>query len=161
MINNLKMVNNAVVDDIVKVPESFIDLKINQISNILSYSNWGVVSILFSFGVLILFIFYLFSKKPSIKRITFISLFILIIIVGITFKIGFNAYEKNHLDKYAIIFSIKIEIKSEPNERSDNLLTLHQGTKVEIIDNFNDEWVKIKLVNGQEGWINKNEIKII
>ena len=34
------------------------------------------------------------------------------------------------------------------------------GTKVKIINTFNDEWLKIKLVNGQEGWISKNEIKI-
>ena len=59
------------------------------------------------------------------------------------------------------LFSTKIEIKSEPNERSENLLTLHTGTKVKIIDSFNQKWVKIKLVNGQEGWINNNEIKII
>ena len=45
--------------------------------------------------------------------------------------------------------------------RSENLLTLHMGTKVKIINTFNDEWLKIKLVNGQEGWISKNEIKII
>jgi len=38
---------------------------------------------------------------------------------------------------------------------------LHLGTKVKIIDSFNEEWVKIKLVNGQEGWINNKEIKII
>ena len=81
--------------------------------------------------------------------------------IGITTKISLHAYEKNHLEKYAIIFSSKIEIKSEPNERSENLLILHMGTKVKIIDSFNDEWVKIKLVNGQEGWINNNEIKII
>ena len=61
----------------------------------------------------------------------------------------------------AIIFSSKTEIKAEPNERSENLLNLHLGTKVKIIDSFNEEWVKIKLVNGQEGWINNKEIKII
>ena len=66
-----------------------------------------------------------------------------------------------YLEKYAIIFSTKIEIKADPNERSENLLTLHLGTKVRIIDNFKDEWVKIKLVNGQEGWIKNNQIKII
>ena len=76
-------------------------------------------------------------------------------------KISFHAYEKNHVEQYAIIFSTKTEIKVEPNERSENLLNLHLGTKVKIIDSFNEEWVKIKLVNGQEGWINNKEIKII
>ena len=82
-------------------------------------------------------------------------------IITYTAWISINAYEKNHLEKYAIIFSTKIEIKADPNERSDNLLTLHLGTNVRIIDNFNDDWLKIKLVNGQEGWIKNNQIKII
>ena len=81
--------------------------------------------------------------------------------IVLTAWISINTYKKNNLEKYAIIFSIKIEIKADPNERSENLLTLHLGTKVKIIDNFNEKWVKIKLVNGQEGWINNNEIKII
>ena len=91
----------------------------------------------------------------------FALLFILSLLIGSTLKISLDSYEKNHLEKYAIIFSSKIEIKAEPNMRSENLLTLHKGTKVKIINNFNDEWLKIKLVNGQEGWISKNEIKII
>ena len=161
IINNLKMVNNAIIDDIAKIPEPFFDNQLNKISNNLSYSNWGFISLIISFLFLLLFIFYFFSKEPIVKRTSFTLLLVLLFLIGITTKISLHAYEKNHLEKYAIIFSSKIEIKSEPNERSENLLILHMGTKVKIIDSFNDEWVKIKLVNGQEGWINNNEIKII
>ncbi len=160
-INNLKMVNNAIIDDIENMPESLINTNLNHFSSIFSFSNWGLISILLSFCFLLVFVFYLFSKSPTIKRITFTSMLVLILTIGITTKISFNVFEKNHLDEYGIIFSTKIEVKSEPNNRSDNLLTLHQGTKVKLIDYFNDQWVKIKLVNGQEGWISKNEIKII
>ena len=129
VINNLKMVNNAIIDDITKIPEPFIESLLNKISNVLSFSTW--------------------------------FLFVLFILIGTTLKISFHAYEKNYVEQYAIIFSTKTEIKAEPNERSENLLNLHLGTKVKIIDSFNEEWVKIKLVNGQEGWINIKEIKII
>ena len=159
--NNLKMVNNGIIDDIVKIPESFINNQLNNLSNYFSYASWGSILIIFSFLFLLVFIIYFFSKDPIVKRASFTSLFILVVLIGITLKISFNAYEKNYIEKYAIIFSTKIEIKSEPNERSENLLTLHSGTKVKIIDSFNEKWVKIKLVNGQEGWINNNEIKII
>ena len=161
VINNLNIVNNSTIDDIEKIPESFFDIQINKISNILSYTTWGKILIIFSFLFLILFITYFFSKKPSVKRFTFSSLIILMIFIGLTLKISFNAYEKNHLEKYAIIFTSKVDIKSDPNETSENLLILHLGTKVKIIETINDQWVKIKLVNGQEGFIKKNEIKII
>ena len=88
-------------------------------------------------------------------------MFLLIIIIVIVIKISLISYEKVYLQKYAIVFSTKIEIKSDPNEKSENLFNLHLGTKVEVIENFNDKWAKIKLVNGQEGWIKINEIKII
>ena len=161
VINNLNMVKNALIDDIAVVPTSFFDEQLNKISNLLDYSLWGLVLISLSFIFLLLFIIYFFSNKPIIKRTAFTSLFFIIMIITFTAWISINAYEKNHLEKYAIIFSTKIEIKADPNERSENLLTLHLGTKVRIIDNFNDEWLKIKLVNGQEGWIKNNQIKII
>ena len=161
VINNLNMVKNALIDDIAVVPTSFFDEQLNKISNLLDYSLWGIVLILLSFIFLLFFIIYFFSIKPIIKRTAFTSLFFIIMIITFTTWISINAYEKNHLEKYAIIFSTKIEIKADPNERSENLLTLHLGTKVRIIDNFNDEWLKIKLVNGQEGWIKNNQIKII
>ena len=160
-INNLKMVNNAIIDDITKIPEPFIESQLNRISNILSFSVWSHISIILSFLFLVLFVLYFFSKEPNFKRASFTFLFVLFILIGTILKISFHAYEKNYLEKYAIIFSSKIEIKADPNERSENLLTLHLGTKVRIIDNFNNDWVKIKLVNGQEGWIKKNQIKII
>ncbi len=161
VINNLNMVKNALIDDIAVVPTSFFDEQLNKISNLLDYSLWGLVLISLSFIFLLLFIIYFFSNKPIIKRTAFTSLFFIIMFITFTAWISINAYEKNHLEKYAIIFSTKIEIKADPNERSENLLTLHLGTKVRIIDNFNDEWLKIKLVNGQEGWIKNNQIKII
>ena len=160
-INNLKMVNNAIIDDITKIPEPFIESQLNRISNTLSYSMWSYISIVLSFLFLISFIFYYFSKEPNFKRASFTFLFFLFMSILITLKISFHAYDKNYVEKYAIIFSTKIEIKAEPNERSENLLILHLGTKVKIIDSFNDEWLKIKLVNGQEGWINNKEIKTI
>ncbi len=161
VINNLKMVNNTIIDDITKIPEPFINNQLNKLSNNFSYSTWGLISIILSFSFLIIFILYFFSKKPIVKRTSFVFLFILSLLIGSSSKISLDTYEKNYLEKYAIIFSSKIEIKAEPNLRSENLLTLHAGTKVKIINTFNDEWVKIKLVNGQEGWISKNEIKII
>ena len=160
-INNLKMVNNAIIDDITKIPESFIESQLNKISNVLSFSAWSYMSIILSFLFLVLFVLYFFSNEPNFKRASFTFLFVLFILIGTTLKISFHAYEINYVEQYAIIFSTKTEIKAEPNERSENLLNLHLGTKVKIIDSFNEEWVKIELVNGQEGWINNKEIKII
>ena len=44
-------------------------------------------------------------------------------------------------------------------KKSEVLFEIHEGTKVEVIENFDMDWLKIKLSNGQIGWIIKNQIK--
>ena len=143
--NNLQMVRNSLIDDIDKVPESFFISKLNSVSALYSYNTWGIFSIVLSFVFLGLFIVYYFSKLPITKRSTFLGLIFLFLIISIVLRLGFNSLEKNYIEKYAIIFAQKIEIKEQPNLRSDNILQLHKGSKVMVIDEFNEEWSKIKL----------------
>tara|TARA_B100000941_G_scaffold50262_1_gene31966 strand:+ start:506 stop:1333 length:828 start_codon:yes stop_codon:yes gene_type:complete len=159
--NNLQMVRNSLIDDIDQVPESFFISKLNSISALYSHNAWGIFCIVLSFVFLLLFNLYYFSNSPIMKRSTFLGLIFLFLIILIVLRLGFNSLEKNYIEKYAIIFAQKIEIKEQPNLRSDNILQLHKGSKVKVIDEFNEEWSKIKLANGQEGWIRNNEIKII
>ena len=60
----------------------------------------------------------------------------------------------------AIIFSPTTTIQSGPNTNSEELFTLHEGTKVTLLES-NNEWSKIKLPNGNVGWIKTSEIKSI
>jgi SH3-like domain-containing protein len=83
----------------------------------------------------------------------------LLTISNLTINFYISNFENNSLS--AIIFSKEVEIKLEPNKRSDTLFNLHEGTKVQIIENFDDQWVKIMLSDGQIGWIIKNQIKIL
>jgi len=73
-----------------------------------------------------------------------------------TIKIFANAEQENK--KYAIIFSNEINIWSEPNLRAEIQFTLHEGTKVELLDSL-DEWEKIRIANGSEGWIKNASLK--
>ena len=71
-ISSIKMVNNAIIDDIAKIPESFINNQLSILSNNFSYSTWGLISIIFSFSFLLIFVLYFFSKEPIVKRTSFV-----------------------------------------------------------------------------------------
>ena len=60
----------------------------------------------------------------------------------------------------AIISAPTISIQSEPNESSEALFTLHEGTKVTLLETSND-WSKIKLPNGNLGWIKSKDLEKI
>ena len=75
--------------------------------------------------------------------------------------VNFKIYNVQTTIEFGIVYNDLIEVNFEPNEKSEVLFEIHEGTKVEIIENFDTDWLKIKLSNGQTGWVIKNQIKII
>ena len=74
--------------------------------------------------------------------------------------VTYNQYNFSKKEVYAIIFSEKTEVKNGPTLSSENIFTLHEGTKVKVLDEV-DNWKKIKLVDGEIGWILSDEIKLL
>jgi SH3-like domain-containing protein len=75
--------------------------------------------------------------------------------------INFEIYNSQRNLEFGIVFEEVIEVNFEPNDKSEVLFEIHEGTKIEVIENFDKDWLKIKLSNGQIGWVIKNQIKII
>ena len=77
--------------------------------------------------------------------------------------IGSTAYHLSNQQKnktFAIIFSEQVEIYSEPNQRSEIQFYLHEGTKVELLEEL-QQWQNIRLANGANGWIKNADLRII
>ena len=62
-------------------------------------------------------------------------------------------------ERFGIIYQQEINIKTEPNLRSETAFVLHEGTKVQIIESYKNTWSKIKLIDGNIGWISNNALK--
>jgi hypothetical protein len=69
-------------------------------------------------------------------------------------------FQKNQLknDKPAIIFAEETALKKEPKSISKDILLLHEGSKVFILDT-KDDYKKVQLTDGTVGWIKTNDIK--
>ena len=76
----------------------------------------------------------------------------------ISLGIAKNLNHKSNL--YAIVFDQKIDFRTEPNDRSEVLFNLHEGTKVLIKEELND-WVFVEIQDGNKGWIETQSIKKI
>ncbi len=66
--------------------------------------------------------------------------------------LGYSSINFKHQMNYAIILQHEVKILSEPNQISETKFSLHEGTKVSVL-NQNSQWVNIKLENGNEGWV--------
>ena len=56
-----------------------------------------------------------------------------------------------------IIIDSKIKVYSAPSNSSTELFNINEGLKVDI-ENFENDWVRIKLIDGKDGWIQSNQI---
>ena len=65
----------------------------------------------------------------------------------------------------AIIFTPTVTIKSTPAESGNNLFVLHEGAKVEILNEMRDlnkvDWCEIRISDGNRGWVRKVDLETI
>ncbi|MEO9572274.1 MAG: tetratricopeptide repeat protein [Polaribacter sp.] len=158
--NNLVFAKRLALDNIEELPQTVLQKFNTNYLQKLSYNQWAIVVITFAFLGSLLFLFFYFAEVPSKKRFYFvtsiISFFILITSLFITYN-QYN-YSKNNIE--AIVFAEETEVRNAPTLNSEEVFTLHEGTKVIVLDAV-DNWKKIKIADGKLGWIIANEIKLL
>ncbi len=149
---NLLVANQKVVDSIQELPGIFIVRWWNSIVNSQTTDTWAFISIISFIVFLIMMGFYFFARTGEVKRITFWSGCLLILLT--IFSWSFAAKQKSRLinHTYAIVMDPTVTVKSSPSESGTNLFVIHEGLKVKITDKLGD-WVEIRLADGNKGWL--------
>lgn len=156
--NNLKFAQKMQIDEIKDIPTVGFSKMIHDFTSIFHYNTWAWISIGISTLFLVFFIGYYFSQITLSKRIFFFGMFVLVFLLLISVSAAIS--EKNHFvnERPAIVFAEMTLVKSEPQKASNTVITLHEGTKVFVLEAL-DSWKKIQLTDGTEGWIEKTAIK--
>ena len=157
---NLSMANKLTIDKIDHLPELFIESTWRNLITSRTVQNWAYYTIGIIFLSLLFFISYLLMEQIMIKKIGFYAGLFFLSLSMLTFLMASQHNSIINQSTEAIIFSPTITIYSEPNENAEQLFTLHEGTKVTLIEK-NNNWSKIKLPNGNIGWITSIDIKTI
>lgn len=161
VLNNLSYAQKMTIDSIQEVPESGVSKLLNKTLNSLSVDGWAVRCIGLVFLFVGLFLGYYLSHSEAKKRLFFISSSMVLVVLFTSLGLLFR---KDRIDKStnpAIIFAKETEVKTEPNLRAETSFTLHEGTKVLVIEDYNQDWLKIKLLNGETGWMASADLKTL
>ncbi len=153
---NLKLVNLKVKDRI-EIPDPPLLLKtFRLLKNIFSAREWIFIGLVLLFFASILFFIRKLFSKPKIILFEkfFYFLLIMMILPG-----SFSIYDSFNI-KQGIVKSDKVNIYSAPNNSSVILFKIHEGLKVDI-KGKDSNWIKIKLIDGKEGWIPSEKILIL
>lgn len=155
--NNLRHAEQARVDEITPLQEDTIGQFFNTLVQGFSSNTWAILAVVSSILAASLFLLYYFTRKPSLKRLWFISS--LFFILGVLFSISMSYTSFKLADThYAIVWEKEIEVRDGPTRNSTQIYYLHEGTKVNITYE-EDNWARIILADGNEGWVQTHQIK--
>lgn len=161
IINNLAFAQNMTIDAIDKVPEVGFSKFVKGITNTFHFDTWAIISVSGVVLFVILFLAYYFAYSTIKKRISFVSSFVVLLIALVALFFAFQRQTLDKKDNPAIVFSQESDVKAEPNLRSESAFQVHEGTKVQVLESYNDTWTKIQIANGKTGWIATNDIKLL
>lgn len=158
--NNLGFAQNMTIDAIDKVPEVGFRRILNNVINIATTDTWAKVAITGVILFVFLFLLYHFANATSRKRIAFIVSVISLFLACFSVLMAFQKDLLEKKDNPAIVFVQESKVKTDPNQKSEEVFRLHEGTKVQVLESYED-WKKIQLSDNSTGWIPANDIKLL
>jgi tetratricopeptide (TPR) repeat protein len=154
--HNLFIARSQITDKFDEIPEFFVITVFGKIKSLFAANTWGLIALLSFAAVLILVLLFLFAGRLFVRRLSF-WIACVVLILSVSCKLI-----ESNLQKYdsAIVFVPVLTAKTSPDDSGKDMFLLHEGTKVLVRDIFN-EWTKIQLPNGEQGWVTSEAITII
>lgn len=160
VLNNLAFANNMTLDRFTPLPESDLKKHINSLLSFTSVQGWSLGTVVFFWLAALLLFLYLNTRISIHKRLYFTAFLLALVVSILTLIFAIQQRNVQRNTRPAIVFAPTESFRSEPNLRAEVLLTIHEGTKV-LIQEYVEDWVKIKLANGSVGWIPKTSLQPI
>ena len=158
--SNLVFAKRLTIDAIEEIPKTIFQKLDDAIVKKLSYNEWAIVNVVFSVLGTLLFLLFYFSFTPSKKRVFFVTSILSFLLLLVTLFFTIKEYTYSNTTVEAIIFSEETSVNNAPTDNSEKIFTLHEGTKVLVLDTV-DNWKKIRISDGKTGWIISDKIKIL
>ncbi|PQJ16339.1 SH3 domain-containing protein [Aureicoccus marinus] len=158
--NNLNYANNMRIDAIEQVPKSFFGQVRESILGWFHFDQWARIGIVFMLISVMSFLAYQWIAGSTFKRFFFIVALGAVGLSLLTLLISYLDFQQYQSEQPAVIFSQQVSFTSAPNTRGDILFTLHEGTKVNVLEQY-DQWAKVELPDGQTGWIISESVRLL
>ena len=150
---NLEFARSKTVDKIVPKGEMFYVTWHKSIRSLVSIDSWAYISLISIALAFIFVLIYLFSSAISFQKLGFFSSIFLFVLFLLSFVFAFqqkSAMQKRH---GAIIMAPSVNVKKSPTFNALDGFVLHEGTRVDIVDEDIKGWVGVQVSDGRSGWV--------
>jgi len=160
ILHNLSLAKSNTIDEIVVLPSFFLTRWWTQIRNITHSGFWSLLGILFIYVGIGGIVLWILGKERITRKQGFFGGMMALGLSIMIFALAYDSFQIQKKSDVAIIMSKETLLKSLPDEISNELLPLHEGTKVKIIEKITS-WYKVRLDNGEIGWIIESALEEI
>ncbi|HLN52994.1 MAG TPA: tetratricopeptide repeat protein [Lentimicrobium sp.] len=154
---NLKVANNQIIDKIDLLPKLFYERWWDQLKQIFPPDIWAITTVVIFILFFVILTLFLLSTSIRIRKTLITTSMFLLLFAGITLIISIETYKKAINRREAIVFVASLPVKSSPEESGIDLFVIHEGLKVEILDQLSG-WKEIRIANGSKGWVQSETI---
>lgn len=158
ILSNLRFAQNMRLDAIDEMPKTELSRIYNIVVGMFSYDQWAYIAVGLVFLFVLAYMAYYFLRSANQKRAAFISSVFALTLGVVCILMAYLNHQQYKNDDPAIVFSKEVKVNSEPNNNSSAVFTIHEGTKVNVLDEL-EGWKRIRIADGQTGWLQASAIK--
>ena len=158
---NLALARGKTIDKVVPPSEMFFVTWWRDLTNCMSMDAWTMLGIVAFVLMLLGVLAYMFMPQMTVRKIGVYGAMVMLVVIIIANLAALSQHaDLTHRDT-AIILAPAVTVKSSPSETSTDLFLIHEGSKVEILDNSMKEWLEVKFEEGKQGWVPLSTLEII
>lgn len=157
---NLSILNEQLPDQLDVVSDFFLKKWWVNFHSYFGSTTWSILTLICLWSGIAGFILWMLATVRKRKKQGFLGGIGLLLLSILFF---FAAKSQGNLEihsRKAIVLEKQLDLQNGPDVKSTSLLMLHEGLKVELLDQIGDWW-KVKLSNGEQGWLPKDALEEI
>ena len=157
---NLDLADSKTEDQIAALPEIFLAQWAHSVVAWFSPTGWRICTLILLTLLGTAVVIFLLSRDYAWRKGALIGGIVTLVFLLLCIACTISASVRYNRHNQAIVTAPMAVVKSSPEENSIDKLVLHEGTKVNIEETLG-EWHKIQIADGNNGWLQTDEVTII
>lgn len=155
--HNLNVANGQITDEFEELPSLFITSWWKGLITLFAPVTWWIIAIVL-FWIFVAFVtLFILSKDIAVKKRLVGGIVSALVLTVLTVIIAIFSFMELQSHDNAIVIKATVSVYSEPQSGSTELYVIHSGLKVEIQET-NNNWIEVRLPNGNKGWIPQTSV---
>lgn len=158
--HNLAVANHNLPERLAVVPVFFWVRAWHQMASLFRANSWAVLSLLVVWAAAIATLFFMYRRGDRFRKWYFWAAATLLLLGLLMTLLGSSRLGIEKVGARGVLLPRHVSVKDDALSGAAELIQAPGGTVVQVIES-NNGWVKIRLPDGNEGWIGALDMAII